>query len=155
MPGNYLKETDQALTIFKDYCKKKQMRYTLERETMIKALYRLEGHFAVDDLLRNIRRHNPKARIAKTSVYRALPFLMDAGLLRESIAGVGSIVYEHTLGHRDHDHLRCLRCGKIVEFYSPDLIGIQTRICRKEQFLAVRRINTVNGYCRLCKDTAG
>ena len=146
---------EEAVTRFREYCARKKMRFTRERETIIREIYNSEGHFNIDHLFSRVRANNPDSRIAKTSIYRSVPFFLDAGLLRESIADAGHIVYERTLGHFDHDHFRCVGCGKIVEFSSEELQKAQEKICRQEDFKVLWRTNVVNGYCRDCLAAEG
>ena len=141
---------DQATSLFREYCSRKKMRYTPEREMIIQEIYSFDGHFNVDNLFLQIRQRNPISRIAKTSIYRSIPYFLDAGILRESIAEAGHIIYERTLGHFDHDHFRCIGCGKLLEFYSHELEAAQKKICRKEKFKVLWRTNVINGYCPEC-----
>lgn len=147
------KKAEQAIRVFRKYCSGKKMRYTPEREIIIREIYALGGHFNVEQLFSEIRRKNPKSTMAKTSIYRSVPFFLDAGLLRESIAEAGQIFYECTLGRFDHDHFRCVGCGAIVEFYSKDLETAQKKICEKEKFKVLWRTNVINGYCQTCLQT--
>src|SRR5438552_14968551 len=101
-------KTDQAIKVFREYCSKKRMRYTPEREIIIKEIYRSPGHFDIENLFNRIHAHHPQKKIAKTSIYRSVPYFLDAGLLRESIAEAGHVVYERTLGQFDHDHFKCI-----------------------------------------------
>jgi Fur family ferric uptake transcriptional regulator len=142
---------NQALNAFRRYCTSKKMRYTPEREMIIKEIYNLDSHFNIDHLFSRIRQKNPHSKIAKTSIYRSVPYFLDAGLLRESISHAGHVIYERTLGCLDHDHFRCVNCGKIAEFYSPALEQAQKKICRKENFKVLWRTNVINGYCERCR----
>lgn len=128
------------------------MRYTPEREIIIKEIYRADGHFHVDELFSRIRQHHPHSKIAKTSIYRSVPYFLDAGLLRESVAEAGQTLYERTLGHFEHDHFRCLGCGTLVEFYSKELEEAQKKICQKQKFKILWRTNVINGYCDRCAE---
>ena len=141
---------DQAVKQFRDYCSKKRMRYTPERDIIIREIYTSDGHFDVDNLYQRVRLHHPEKRIAKTSIYRSVPYFLDAGLLRESIAEAGHVIYERTLGRFEHDHFKCIKCGKIMEFYSSDLEIAQKKICRQEKFRILWRTNVINGYCQDC-----
>jgi len=143
---------DEAISLFRRYCVQKKMRYTPEREMIIKEIYNSDGHFNVDHLFSKIRKENPHAKMAKTSVYRSIPLFMDAKLLRESLTRAGQVLYERTLGHFDHDHFRCVGCGKLVEFYSRALEQAQKKICEKEKFKILWRTNVINGYCPQCMD---
>ena len=131
------------------------MRYTPEREMIIKEIYSSEGHFKIDLLFSRIRGKNPHSRIAKTSIYRSVPYFLDAGLLRESMTHSGHVTYERALGRSDHDHFRCVHCGQIVEFYSPELEQAQKKICKQEKFQVLWRTNVINGYCQSCISEKG
>ncbi len=150
---NFHSNTSQAIRLFKKYCMEKRMRYTPERELIIREVYQADGHFDVDRLFLRLRARHPHSRIAKTSIYRSVPYLLDAGLLRESIAEAGRVVYERTIGRFDHDHFRCVKCGKILEFYSPELDTAQKKICEQENFKILWRTNVVNGYCCECSNS--
>ena len=143
-------QTNQATSVFRRYCAQKKMRYTPEREMIIQEIYSADGHFNVDQLFSSLHKRNPRAKIAKTSIYRSIPFFLDAGLLRESVAEAGQVIYERTLGHFEHDHFRCVGCGKLVEFYSKELEQAQKKICEKERFKVLWRTNVINGYCPAC-----
>ena len=140
----------QAISLFRRYCVQKRMRYTPEREMIIQEIYTSEGHFNVDQLFSRIHRRNSRTKIAKTSIYRSIPYFLNAGLLRESIAEAGQVIYERTLGQFEHDHFRCVGCGKLVEFYSRELEAAQKKICEKENFKVLWRTNVINGYCPGC-----
>lgn len=148
--SNTISNIAQATTLFHRYCAQKKMRYTSERELIIKEIYDLDSHFNVDHLFGQIRKNNPHSKIAKTSIYRSIPIFLDAGLLRELISDAGHVIYERTLGRAEHDHFRCLGCGTLVEFSSPDLEEAQKKICEREKFRVLWRTNVINGYCETC-----
>jgi len=70
----------------------------------------MEGHFEAEELAYRLRKKGN--RISKATVYRTSPLLVRAGLIKEVIHGERHQHYEDSL----HDHLICLKCGKIVEF---------------------------------------
>lgn len=60
------------------------------------------------------------ADIGLATVYRVLTQFEQAGLLRRSNFEAGKAVYELDEG-KHHDHLVCLDCGRVVEFYDPEI----------------------------------
>ena len=142
---------NNPVSIFKEYCRKNAMRFTPERRMIIEEIYRKDDHFDIDELFLRIRKHYPKARLAKGSIYRTLPFLIDAGLIRESLTERGHVCYEHTLGHTHHDHLKCIRCGKVFEFYDKRIDKAQKEICDKFKFKMVWHRHVLGGYCWRCQ----
>ena len=139
------------IAIFKEYCKKKGLRYTPEREVIIEEIYSKDGHFDIDNLFLRIRNRHPKLKIAKGSIYRTLPHLMESGLIRESYMKGSCLYYEHTLGHAHHDHMRCIQCGKEFEFYEKKIDKIQETICKRKKFEMIGHIHVLIGYCEKCR----
>jgi len=137
--------------IFKQFCKENAMRYTPERGLIIDEIYRTHAHFDVDSLFLRIRNKHPKIKLARGSIYRTVPHLINAGLLRESLTEEGRICYEHTLGHTHHDHLKCIHCGKILEFYDEAIDQKQIQLCKKRKFKMTSHLHVIYGYCSNCK----
>jgi len=139
------------IAIFKDYCRSNKMRYTPEREIVIKEIYRRDGHFDIDELFLRIRSRYPNIKLAKGSIYRTLPHLIASGLIRESLYEEGHACYECTLGYSHHDHIKCIRCGKLFEFYQKEIDEAQERLCKKHNFKMVWHIHLLGGYCKKCQ----
>ena len=138
------------ISVFRQYCKEHKMRYTPERELIIKEIYRKDAHFDVDSLFLRIRNRYPDIKLAKGSVYRTIPHLIRAGLIRELLADGGHACYEYTLGHEHHDHIKCLRCGKTFEFFEKEIDRLQTELCKKHNFTMLWHIHVISGYCAAC-----
>lgn len=137
--------------IFKEYCKRNRMRYTPERDLIIREIYRENGHFGIDDLFLRIRNRHPKTKLAKGSIYRIIPYLINAGLIRISFTDRDHVCYEYTLGHSHHDHMKCIRCGRIFEFYDERIDRAQQEICRKRGFKMLWHVHVIGGYCSRCQ----
>ena len=136
--------------IFRQFCKKNAMRYTPEREVIIDEVYRKDTHFDIEQLFSRIRNRYPQLKLAKGSIYRTIPHLIEAGLLRESLTDDGRIRYEHTLGHSHHDHIKCLKCGKIDEFFEKSIDQKQAELCKNLNFEMVSHMHVIYGYCSKC-----
>ena len=139
------------LGVFKAYCARQGMRFTPERRAIIEEIYRDNAHFDVDGLYLRIRLANPDMKLAKGSVYRTIPHLMRASLLRASLADDGRVRYEQTLGQTHHDHIQCVRCGKILEFHDGTIDRIQEEICAGHGFEMLWHTHVIRGYCAECR----
>ena len=137
--------------VFRSYCANHGMRYTRERELVIDEIYRQDGHFDIDGLFLRIRNGHPHSRLAKGSIYRTLPHLIKAGLIRASLTDEGRICYEHTLGHSHHDHMKCVGCGTIFEFYDKRIDELQQELCRTLGFTMLWHTHIIGGYCPKCR----
>ena len=141
---------DNPKSIFKEYCRKNGMRYTADREIIIDEIYRKDGHFNIDELFLRIRNRDPDIRLARGSIYRTLPHLIRTGLIRESLAEEKHICYEHMLGHEHHDHMKCVACGKIFEFYEKEIDQLQRELCKRRDFNMLWHLHVIGGYCKRC-----
>ncbi|MCK5850949.1 MAG: transcriptional repressor [Kiritimatiellae bacterium] len=137
--------------IFKRYCVEHGLRYTRERECIIEEIFRKNDHFDADNLFLSIRNRHPEMKLAKGSIYRTLPHLIAAGLISKSLFDEGCASYEHTLGDKHHDHMRCLKCGKIFEFYNDEIDEAQRKVCEEQGFEMLWHMHVIGGYCRGCR----
>ena len=71
--------------------------------------------------------------IGLATVYRVLTQFEQAGLLSRQHFETGKAVFELNQGGH-HDHLVCLQCGRVEEFYDPDIGRRQNDIARARGF---------------------
>src|SRR6266436_9333632 len=71
--------------------------------------------------------------IGLATVYRVLTQFEHAGLLSRQHFETGKAVFELNQGGH-HDHLVCLQCGRVEEFYDAEIEKRQTRIARERGF---------------------
>jgi Fur family transcriptional regulator, ferric uptake regulator len=134
---------------FSKYLGEQGLKMTSERERILEEIFDLEGHFEADELTYRLRSKGEK--ISKATVYRTLPLLVTAGLIKEVIHGEKHLHYEHVHDGERHDHLICLTCGKIIEFEEPALRRIEKQICQKNGFTPKKIVFEIFGYCRRCQ----
>ena len=94
------------------YLEDHRLKHTKQREAILDAFLEASGHITSDDLYQRIREKHPN--IGFTTVYRTMKLLCEAGLANERHFDDGVTRYE--IQHEHHDHLVCVRCGKIVDF---------------------------------------
>lgn len=67
------------------------------------------------------------------TVYRVLAQLEQAGLLSRVHFETGKPLFDLREG-RHHDHLVCVRCGRVEEFYDAQIEERQCEVARKHGF---------------------
>jgi Fur family ferric uptake transcriptional regulator len=72
--------------------------------------------------------------IGLATVYRVLTQFEQAGLLMRHHFDSDKAVFELDQGDH-HDHLVCLQCGKVEEFFDAEIEKRQTRIARERGFV--------------------
>jgi Fur family ferric uptake transcriptional regulator len=139
----FVKEKEAA---FADFIKRKGLKTTRQRNTIISTFFRLRGHISVEELLNEVKKANP--RIGYATVYRTLHLLVASNLVEERRFGDGMARYE---GHSDvehHDHMICLECGEIFEFFNPRLEALQEKLAEENNFKIYRHRLELYGACQ-------
>ena len=135
--------------LFRSYIARKGLRNTPEREEIIREIFATGEHFDVDELYLRLR--SKGRRVSKASIYRNLPLIMECSLIREAWHEDGHMHYEPAYGQGHHCHLRCMACGKVVEFYDEKLKTIENRLHEKYGFEIFDHRLEVFGYCSHCQ----
>ncbi|TAL24490.1 MAG: transcriptional repressor [Nitrospirae bacterium] len=139
--------------VFREFLQKKGLKFTKERAAILKGVFSARGHFDPDDLL--IKMRGKGIRVSKASIYRTLPLLLESGLIEQVLKVDKHAHYEHTFGRGHHDHLICLKCGKVIPLYSRKLEKLQENLCRKEKFKCLTHTLEIRGYCLRCNSKSG
>ena len=88
-------------------------------------------HMTAEDVYRALLGEGMDIGLA--TVYRVLTQFEQAGLLERHYFESGKAVFELNAGNH-HDHLVCLQCGKVEEFYDPEIEKRQAKIARDRGF---------------------
>jgi Fur family ferric uptake transcriptional regulator len=139
-----------AAARFSRYLATNRLRLTRERRGILEELLQIKGHFDADALLVHFRRKGRPA--SRATIYRTLARLVDAGLVHKIEMERGQAQYEVMVGRHHHDHMICVRCGRIVEFESREIERLQTEICRRKGFAMTGHMHQIRGHCSGCRD---
>jgi len=90
-----------------------------------------QRHMTAEDVFRVLLEE--RSDIGLATVYRVLTQFEQAGILSRSHFESGKAVYELNEGQH-HDHLVCLDCGRVEEFYDPDIEQRQQAVAAAKGF---------------------
>jgi len=88
-------------------------------------------HLSAEDVYKSLMAEGMDVGLA--TVYRVLTQFEQAGLLSRHHFEGGRAVYELNEGGH-HDHLVCLQCGRVEEFFDPEIEKRQSKIARERGF---------------------
>ncbi|WP_153111405.1 ferric iron uptake transcriptional regulator [Propionivibrio limicola] len=89
-------------------------------------------HLTADDVYRMLL--SEKMDIGLATVYRVLTQFEQAGLLERHHFESGKAVFEIKANHH-HDHLVCLNCGRVEEFFDEEIERRQKKIAKERGFV--------------------
>ena len=91
----------------------------------------------------------PGRRVSRSTVYRTLRLLVEAGLLRE-LRLTNRTAYEHDYGYPSHDHLHCTECNTVVEFRNDEIRKLREAVSLEHGFRPVGHRFMITGVCSAC-----
>jgi Fur family ferric uptake transcriptional regulator len=141
---------EEALARFRRFLAERDLRLTPERAAIVEAALSMPGHFHIEQLIGELRRRG--IRGSKATVYRALPFLTEAGILQPADLSSDSRRYEAAFGREHHDHLVCSGCGAIVEFEFEAFEVLQREIAARHGFELEGHVHQLVGRCPACRE---
>lgn len=144
-----MQKPKDVLETFKTLLSRKGLKYTYEREHIYEEIQRIEKHFNADSLYERFKKRGE--RIARATVYRNLPVLLEAGVIQKSAGNGKRDFYEKTSAKGHHDHMVCLGCKKILEFHSDELENLQEKLSKEYKFKLVFHDHRLFGYCEKCQ----
>lgn len=108
------------------------LKATLPRLKILEVFQRATlRHMTAEDVYRVLL--DERSDIGLATVYRVLMQFEQAGLLTRSNFESGKAVFELNQGQH-HDHLVCMDCGRVEEFFDPEIERRQQAIAQAKGF---------------------
>ncbi|MCA8998538.1 MAG: transcriptional repressor [Planctomycetaceae bacterium] len=123
---------------------------TRERAIIVEEVFASHEHFDADTLVQRLAQRRDSKRVSRSTVYRSLNLLEEAGLVRKVARQDDRDLYEHDYGYPQHDHLICQRCGKLIEFQRNEIAEMLEQVAREHGFRMESHRLEVSGLCNEC-----
>ena len=101
-------------------------------------------HMTAEDVFRHLLKDN--ADIGLATVYRVLTQFEQAGILSRNHFESGKAVYELNEGQH-HDHMVCLDCGRVEEFYDAEIESRQQAVAQAKGFVIADHALSLYAHC--------
>ena len=128
-----------------DELKSTGLKATLPRLKILDVFQRgAQRHMTAEDVYRVLLEE--RSDIGLATVYRVLTQFEQAGILSRSHFESGKAVYELNEGTH-HDHLVCLDCGRVEEFYDAEIEKRQNAVALVKGFAIADHALSLYAHC--------
>lgn len=142
-------EYDAILERFKRVLRENGLKYTKQREILLKTLYNNNDHFTPEQLYLHIKDEHPELNLGIATVYRTLNLLEESAMATSISFGAQGKKFElATKPH--HDHMICKTCSNIIEFEDHIVEKRQTIVAKEHGFKLTGHMMQLYGICSEC-----
>ncbi|MBT8221069.1 MAG: transcriptional repressor [Bacteroidia bacterium] len=139
----------EVINIFSNHLEKNSFRKTPERFAILEEIYKRTDHFDAEALYIHMKTRN--YRVSRATVYNTLELLVNCDLVKKHQFGKNLAQYEKSYGYKQHDHVICAHCGKVVEFCDPRIQQIKNMVGDLLNFEITHHALNLYGICGSCQ----
>lgn len=109
-----------------------------------------DEHLTISELQKKLREKG--IEIDEETLNKYMTKIVDFGFATKKEFKDQPAKYEHRHLGLHHDHLICMRCGKIVEFEDQNIESLQEEIAKRYGFNLLNHRMEIYGVCKDCRD---
>ncbi|MBW0147917.1 Fur family transcriptional regulator [Marinobacter arenosus] len=152
-PHNHDACVTQALADARDICQQRSARLTPTRERVLELIWQSHRPLGAYDVLAQLSEDGHNA--APPTVYRALDFLQQNGLVHRIASLNAFIGCAHAGEHHTGMFLICRACGNVLELTAPSVSGAVHAAAAAEAFELDDITLEIAGLCPRCQKESG
>jgi Fur family ferric uptake transcriptional regulator len=142
----------QVVDSFSSYLSARGLKVTQQRLRIAEVVFQADGHLTLPAILERTQKAVPGVGYA--TVYRTMKLLVEAGLVDQHRFDDKQARFEASSDDH-HDHIICVKCGRIVEFEDEDIERRQEGIAQGLGFRVVSHRHEIYGECQPVCPPAG
>jgi len=143
MNNNNINTEFEPSKILNSFLKEKGLRQTQERYLILEEIYKINEHFDIETLFQKIIK---KQKISKATIYNTIDILIELKLIKKH-SFINKTLYEKSFQKKQHNHLICKVCDKVLEFCDPRLQNIINSIESSMDFVVSEHSLNFYGKC--------
>jgi len=150
MAHDHTRCIDQALRSADAICNRRGVRLTPLRRQVLRLLWTDHRAVKAYDLLDSLKEMTPAAK--PTTIYRALEFLLDQGLIHRIESLNAYVGCDHAEQEHDKLFLICDQCNKVEERVAGEVMRALAEEAAGAGFRSAGQTLEIHGACAACSD---
>lgn len=126
-------------------------RNTKQREIILQTIVCSQSHPTMNEIMNKVKEKD--GSIGQATVYRNVNKLVDSGKVKRLLLSTDNIRYDGN--SFSHDHLVCIKCGKIIDLYDNNYTNDKKRLEEEYSFKVSSVFTTYEGVCANCQSNIG
>jgi Fur family transcriptional regulator, ferric uptake regulator len=126
--------------------KEKGLKLTPQRRLIVDIIHESDGHITAEDIIAFVQSKMPG--VNKSTIYRTLDVLEEAGCVLKSESGDRSIYHHAEESH--HHHLVCRKCGKTIDCDEDIFSQVEKSLAKQYGFQTDFQHMVIKGLCEEC-----
>lgn len=122
---------------------------THKRESILKSIYKSKKPISANEI-QDVLLDEFKIDISLPTIYNILHLFEELQILHILYVPAKKTKYYSVKGFKTQNHLICIKCGKIVEFFDNDLDKQLKKDLEKKDFLLTNHRILLYGICKEC-----
>ncbi|GAB4330486.1 MAG: Fur family transcriptional regulator [Calditrichia bacterium] len=139
---------NENLKKFEEICRNHNLKITPQRVAIYRALLESQEHPSAVTVHEKIKKQYPN--VSLDTVNRTLLTFSEIGLLK-IVEGRGD-PKRFDINLNPHHHFRCIRCGKIEDFYFEEFDNLQIPGTLQNRYVVTSRRVHLEGICSECRE---
>jgi Fur family ferric uptake transcriptional regulator len=141
--------TQNLIHSSKDLLTSVGLKRTKGRAIILKELETRKDHFNAEKLYSSLIQKGEK--VSRPTIYRTLKLLEKLYFIERFDIKKNCFYFEPLSQKKDHGHLICERCGKIIDFSSNGIEILKSEACKNKDFKLDKISVQVFGLCGDCQ----
>jgi len=145
---------DEALAAAAEVCRERRARFTSLRRHVLELIWASHEPVGAYDILDTMN-ETSESRVAPMTVYRAIEFLMEHGLVHRIASRNAYVGCAHPGADHEGQFLICRLCGRVAEIDEPTISRALNNGAKRAGFDALSSLIEIEGRCRDCREGQG